>query len=107
MTTEIYRWIYTGIVLAPRIVPATEYLMIITGMIILIAVFVRTYKHLVFTRDKLEFGKMTLRRGSSLMAHPQMILRESYSILHNNSSEANFNEAQYRDNAQDAEEEAV
>jgi hypothetical protein len=83
-----------GIVLAPWVVPTTEYSMILAGMAILVIVFVRTYKDMVFTRENIELGKEKLRRGSSLLAHPQarglLILRDSYSILPNNPSNASF-----------------
>lgn len=76
---------YLSTTFADDIVPYITYGMIVLGSLILIMVFVRTYKNYIFTKDNLELGKRTLRRGSSFFLngqHKLLNLRDSYSLLH-------------------------
>ncbi|XKL67214.1 hypothetical protein PGB90_010634 [Kerria lacca] len=77
--------LYLSTTFADDIVPYITYGMIVLGSLILIMVFVRTYKNYIFTKDNLELGKRTLRRGSSFFLngqHKLLNLRDSYSLLH-------------------------
>ncbi|XP_026680876.1 protein peste [Diaphorina citri] len=87
---NIHRWIYLATSFAPNIAPILEYGFIIFGSLVLIVVFVRAYKSLVFTQENLERGREKLRRGSSFIVNGQhrlMIIRDSYSLLGNHSPE--------------------
>lgn len=88
---NIHRWIYLATSFAPNLAPILEYGFIIFGSLVLIVVFVRAYKSLVFTQENLERGREKLRRGSSFIVNGQhrlMIIRDSYSLLGNHSPES-------------------
>ena len=69
LTPEIHRWVYIATTAADFIIPSVEYSFIIIGALTLVAVFVRTYKDVVFTAENLERGVEELRSGSSLLIH--------------------------------------
>ncbi|XP_065208323.1 lysosome membrane protein 2 [Planococcus citri] len=76
--------LYLSTTFADRIVPYITYGMAAFGGLILIVVFLRTYKNYIFTQQSIELGKRTLRRGSSFFTTGQqklMMLRESYTLL--------------------------
>jgi hypothetical protein len=57
---------------------------IVLGILILVGVFIKAYKNILFTREALEKGKETLRRGSSFIVsgqHRLLIIRDSYTLL--------------------------
>lgn len=55
------------------------------GGLILVGVFLKTYKNYIFTQENVELGKRTLRRGSSFFTTngPAKLLpkRDSYMLL--------------------------
>lgn len=64
--------------------PLFSYGCIVLGTLILVGIFIKTYRNVVFTKETLEKGKETLRRGSSFILNGQhrlMIIRDSYSLL--------------------------
>jgi hypothetical protein len=68
---------------------------IVFGVLILVGVFIKTYKNVVFTKETLERGKKTLRRGSSFIIsgqHRLLIIRDSYSLLNNVNTDPDGNE---------------
>lgn len=76
--------IYLSTTFADEIVPYITYGMIVFGALILIVVFLRTYRNYLFTRDNIELGKRTIRRGSSFLVggqHKLMVVRDSYRLL--------------------------
>jgi len=90
LTPEIHRWVYMATTGAHYVVPSVEYGFIGIGALILISVFVRTYKDVVFTRENLERGMEELRTGSSLLVsashHRLHSVREQYALLRSISS---------------------
>lgn len=91
LTPEIHRWVYIATTAADFIIPSVEYSFIIIGALTLVAVFVRTYKDVVFTAENLERGMEELRTGSTLLInashHRLQSARQSviehYSLLKN------------------------
>lgn len=67
LTPEIHRWVYIATTAADFIIPSVEYSFIVVGALTLAAVFVRTYKGVVFTAENLERGMEELRTGSHLI----------------------------------------
>lgn len=85
LTPSIHTWVYLSTTVADNVAPYVTYGMIVLGALILVVVFVRAYKNIVFTKENLELGKQKLRRGSSFIINGQhrlMIIRDSYSLLH-------------------------
>lgn len=68
-------------------VPLFTYGLILGGALTLVAVFVRTYHQIVFTRENIERGRQRiLRRGSSILVNGQhrlLIVRDSYHRISN------------------------
>jgi scavenger receptor class B, member 1 len=96
LTPAIRRWIYLGTVFAPIAIPLGAYSMILTGIFILIFMFVRAYRNFVFTTDPtqeiLEMGRRSLRRGSSILIQGQHKIlhpRDSYHLLKMTGAEPN------------------
>ncbi|XP_063219535.1 scavenger receptor class B member 1 isoform X1 [Bacillus rossius redtenbacheri] len=90
LTPSIRRLVYIATTLAETAVPIINYTCIVVGSLMLTVTFVRAYKNVVFTRETLERGKKTLRRGSSFIINGQhrlLIIRDSYTLLNNISSE--------------------
>lgn len=84
MTPEIRTLVYLATTFGDIAEPLVNYGSIISGTVILITVFVKAYKNLVFTKQTIEIGMKTLRRGSSFLVNGQhrlMMVRDSYSIL--------------------------
>lgn len=84
LTPAIQRWVYLATTVAETAVPVCTYGAIVAGLVMLAAVFVQSYRKVVFTRETLEKGKEKLRRGSSFLVNGQhrlLILRDSYSLL--------------------------
>uniref|UniRef100_A0A0A9YEL4 Scavenger receptor class B member 1 n=2 Tax=Lygus hesperus TaxID=30085 RepID=A0A0A9YEL4_LYGHE len=85
----IIRWIYAATTMAQWSVPLASYLTIALGATMILAVFIRAYRTVVFTKENLERGKAKIRRGSSFFVNGQnrlLILRDSYTLLQNQSS---------------------
>jgi len=64
--------------------PLLSYGSIVLGTLILVGIFIKAYRNILFTKETLEKGKETLRRGSSFILngqHKLMIIRESYALL--------------------------
>ncbi|XP_046980078.1 scavenger receptor class B member 1 [Schistocerca americana] len=90
LTPPIKRWIFLATTVADIAVPILNYGCIVAGLAVLAFMFVRTYKNVVFTKETLERGKKTLRRGSSFIVNGQhrlLILRDSYTLLNNISTD--------------------
>lgn len=90
LTPEIRTWIYLAINVGEIGEPLLNYGMIVTGLVILIAIFVKAYKNVVFTKENIEIGMKTLRRRSSFMVNGHnrlMIVRDSYTLLNTNTDE--------------------
>lgn len=90
MTPTIHRWVYLSTTVADIVAPVLTYGLIITGVIILVSVFVQAYKNIVFTRENIERGKQKFRRGSNFIVNGQhrlMIVRDSYTLLSNTNNE--------------------
>lgn len=90
LTPPIRRWIYLGTVFAPIALPVLAYSLIVSGVLMVIFMFVRAYQNFVFTNDPtvelLEMGRRSLRRGSSLIINTQhrlVVHRDSYHLLKN------------------------
>lgn len=86
LTPSIRHWVYLATTVAEVSAPIFEYGSIVLGILILVGVFIKTYKNVVFTKEALEKGKETLRRGSSFIINGQhrlLIIRDSYSLLNN------------------------
>ncbi|PNF27495.1 hypothetical protein B7P43_G04284 [Cryptotermes secundus] len=86
LTPSIRHWVYLATTVAEVSAPIFEYGSIVSGILILVGVFIKTYKNVVFTKEALEKGKETLRRGSSFIINGQhrlLIIRDSYSLLNN------------------------
>lgn len=90
LTPVIKRWVFLATTVTDIAVPILNYGLIVIGASILIYIFVRAYKNVVFTREALEKGKETLRRGSSFIVNGQhrlLIVRDSYTLLNNMSTD--------------------
>ncbi|XP_069685569.1 scavenger receptor class B member 1 [Periplaneta americana] len=86
LTPVIRRWLYLATTVAEIAAPILSYSCIAVGILILVGVFVKAYKNIVFTKETLERGKETLRRGSSFIVNGQhrlLIIRDSYTLLNN------------------------
>jgi hypothetical protein len=86
LTPSIRRWVYLATTVAEMAASIIGYGSIVLGILILVGVFIKAYKNVVFTRETLEKGKETLRRGSSFIINGQhrlLIIRDSYTLLHN------------------------
>lgn len=87
LTPEIRTWVYLATTVADLAVPILNYGMISLGAFILIVVFVKAYKNIVFTKQTIEIGMKTIRRGSTFIVNGQhrlMIVRDSYTLLNTN-----------------------
>lgn len=85
MPQQLQILVYLSTTFADKVVPYITYGMAALGALILLVVFLRTYKNYIFTKQSIELGKRTLRRGSSFFVngqHKLMMLRESYTLLH-------------------------
>lgn len=86
LTPSIHSWVFMSTTFADNVAPFLQYGLIAVGSLILIVVFVRAYKNLVFTAENIELGKQKLRRGSSFIVNGQnrlLIIRDSYQVLQN------------------------
>lgn len=86
LTPSIRRWVYLSTTIAEVSASIFGYGSIVLGILILVGVFIKAYKNVVFTKETLEKGKETLRRGSSFIINGQhrlLIIRDSYSLLNN------------------------
>lgn len=88
LTPPIRRWIYLGTVFAPIAVPLLSYSLIVSGILMVIFIFVRAYQNFVFANDPtlelLEMGRRSLRRGSSIIINSQhrlVVHRDNYHLL--------------------------
>lgn len=84
LSPSIRRWIYLGTTVAEVAAPLLSYGSIVLGTLILVGIFIKAYRNILFTKETLEKGKETLRRGSSFILngqHKLMIIRESYALL--------------------------
>ncbi|KAL0281623.1 UNVERIFIED_CONTAM: hypothetical protein PYX00_002556 [Menopon gallinae] len=98
LTPAIQRWIYLATTFSGTAVPVFTYGFIVLGAVILVSVFVRAYRNLVFPDESLEIGRemltrelRELRRGSSFIINNSpklLILRDSYTLLNNINGEA-------------------
>ncbi|XP_014280530.1 scavenger receptor class B member 1 isoform X2 [Halyomorpha halys] len=83
----LIRWIYLSTTLSPWLVPICSYGIIAFGALMILSIFFRAYRKVVFTRDNIERGKRKiLRRGSSFFVNGQhrlLIIRDSYTLLQN------------------------
>jgi hypothetical protein len=64
--------------------PIFNYGSIVLGILILVGMFIKAYRKVLFTKETLEKGKETLRRGSSFILNGQhrlLIIRDSYTLL--------------------------
>lgn len=90
LTPNLKKLIYLATSFADVAQPIFSYGCIVGGSSVLIFIFVRAYKNIVFTRETIELGKATLRRGSSFIINGQhrlLIVRDSYSLLNNMSQD--------------------
>ena len=86
MTPSIRRWLYLATTVGEVAAPILSYGLISMGLLILITMFVKAYKNVVFTKETIAKGKETLRRGSSFIVNGQhrlLIIRDSYTLLNN------------------------
>ncbi|KAK3926482.1 Scavenger receptor class B member 1 [Frankliniella fusca] len=84
LTPSILRWVYLATTVAETALPVATYAAIVLGLVLLAAVFVQSYRKVVFTKETLQKGREKLRRGSSFLVNGQhrlLILRDSYSLL--------------------------
>lgn len=81
VTPSIRRWIYLATTFADMASPMFTYGCILLGTCILIGIFINTYKSIVFTKETIEVGMKTFRRGNSFNSR-YLIVRDSYSLLH-------------------------
>lgn len=82
LTPSIWRWLFLATRVGPVAVPVLTYSMIIFGATILVLLFVRAYKKMVFSPkvEIYEIGRETIRRGSTLIiqgAHKLLPDRET------------------------------
>jgi hypothetical protein len=86
LTPSIRHWVYLATTVAEVSASVFGYGSIVLGILILVGVFIKAYKNVVFTKEAFEKGKETLRRGSSFIINGQhrlLIIRDSYSLLSN------------------------
>lgn len=93
LTPSIKRWVYLATTFSDVAVPLFTYGCICTGASILLFIFVKAYKDILFSDPRIEKGKeritrelRELRRGSSFLINGQprlLILRDSYTLLDN------------------------
>ncbi|KAE8736895.1 hypothetical protein FOCC_FOCC017649 [Frankliniella occidentalis] len=91
LTPSIQRWIYLATTVAETALPIFTYGAILLGLALLAAVFVQSYRKVVFTKENLQKGREKLRRGSSFLVNGQhrlLILRDSYSLLNTTPEDA-------------------
>jgi len=84
LTPSIQRWVYLASTVADVAAPVCSYGSIVLGTLILVGIFIKAYRNILFTKETLEKGKETLRRGSSFILNGQhrlMIIRDSYTLL--------------------------
>lgn len=83
LTPPIRTWILLATTVADIGGPLITYGCIVMGSCILVGVFFNAYKSLVFTKETIEIGMRTLRRGSAYISHPNrlVIRRDTYSLL--------------------------
>ena len=84
LTPSIRRWVYLATTVAEVAAPISSYGSIVLGTLILVGIFIKTYRKVLFTKETLEKGKETLRRGSSFILNGQhrlLIIRDSYTLL--------------------------
>lgn len=84
LTPSIRRWVYLATTVAEVAAPIFSYGSIILGTLILVGMFIKAYRNVLFTKETLEKGKETLRRGSSFILNGQhrlLIIRDSYTLL--------------------------
>lgn len=95
---NIHRWVYMATTFADTAVPLFTYGLVLAGALTLVAVFVRTYHQMVFTRENIERGRQSiLRRGSSMMVNGQhrlLIVRDSYHRMSHSVQETDVDEQQ-------------
>lgn len=99
---SIRRWIYLGTVFGPNAVPIVAYGCVMSGIFLLIFVFIRAYKNFLFDTDPktleiLELGRKSLRRGSSFLINHQhrlIVQRDSYILL----KQQNYNSSNINNN---------
>ncbi|XP_017779230.1 PREDICTED: scavenger receptor class B member 1 isoform X2 [Nicrophorus vespilloides] len=82
VTPPIRRWIYLATTFSDMASPLLTYGFIFLGSCVLIGVFINTYKSIVFTKETIEVGMKTFRRGNSFN-NKMLIVRDSYSLLEN------------------------
>lgn len=86
LSPSIRRWLYLATTVGEIGAPILSYGLITVGVLILVTMFVKTYKNVVFTKETIAKGKETLRRGSSFIVNGQhrlLIIRDSYTLLNN------------------------
>lgn len=84
LTPSIRHWVYLGTTVAEVAAPVFSYGSIILGTLILVGIFIKAYRNILFTKETLKKGKETLRRGSSFILngqHKLLIIRDSYTLL--------------------------
>lgn len=84
MTPPIRRWIFLATTIADVACPLITYGFLVTGVCILIGIFINAYKSIVFTKETIEIGMKNLRRNSSYyISHPNrlVIRRDTYTLL--------------------------
>jgi hypothetical protein len=72
--------------------PLFSYGFIVLGTLILVGIFIKAYRNILFTKETFEKGKETLRRGSSFILNGQhrlQIIRDSYALLNDVSTDPN------------------
>lgn len=90
LTPSIRRWVYLATTFSDVAAPCTSYGLILVGITIIFAVFVKAYNNVMFTHEAIELGKRTIRRGSTLLVngqHKLLITREQYVLLSNDNDE--------------------
>jgi len=91
VSPPIRRWIYLATTFSDIASPLLTYGFIFLGSCVLIGVFINTYKSIVFTKETIEVGMKTFRRGSLMTGSKLSVLsgsrlhirRDSYARLHN------------------------
>jgi hypothetical protein len=97
LTPSIRRWVYLGTTVAEVAAPLFSYGSIVLGTLILVGIFIKAYRNILFTKEALEKGKETLRRGSSFILNGQhrlLIIRDSYTLLNDVSMDPDPNSNQ-------------
>ena len=93
LSPPIKRWVYLATTFSDVAAPVFTYGCIFLGGSILVFIFVKAYKSILFADPRIERGKERLtkelrdiRRGSSFLVNGQpklLILRDSYTLLNN------------------------